>query len=72
MVGQTKTHLALHDVSKKNIINSNPYFFLIVIIEFKKLFIFVIIKFIIILITKRHLFSNEMLLNINIIQFQTV
>lgn len=43
-----------------------------VIIEFKKLFIFVIIEFIIILITKRYLFSNEMLLNINIIHFQTV
>ena len=78
MVGQTETHLALHDFSKKDIMSLNPYiyiyiyFFFFVIIEFKKLFLSVIIEFIIILITKRHLLSKEMLLNINIIHFQTV
>ena len=77
MVGQTETHLALHDFSKEDIMSLNPYIYIyiyiyIVIIEFKKLFLSVIIEFIIILITKRHLLSNVMLLNINIIHFQTV
>ena len=40
MVGQTETHLALHDFSKKDIMSLNPYIYIyiFVIIEFKKLF----------------------------------